>query len=179
MPCRVIAVVCSKNAGFLSTLRRSPRPGPPTPSSDPFAPLHRPSLLPPPPQLTALGIQPASISFQTLTLESDSFICVRDQANVVIVDLNDANAVVRRPITADSALMHPKEKILALKAGRQLQVFNIASKQKLKAHLMNEEVVFWKWINTETLGVVTESAVFHWDLNGAEAPVKVRHLSPW
>lgn len=27
-------------------------------------------------QLTALGIQPASISFQTLTLESDHFICV-------------------------------------------------------------------------------------------------------
>lgn len=27
-------------------------------------------------QLTALGIQPQSISFQTLTLESDHFICV-------------------------------------------------------------------------------------------------------
>jgi clathrin heavy chain len=40
---------------------------------------------------------------------------VRDQNNVVIVDLNDANSVMRRPITADSAIMHPKEKILALK----------------------------------------------------------------
>lgn len=28
------------------------------------------------PQLTALGIQPQSISFQNLTLESDHFICV-------------------------------------------------------------------------------------------------------
>jgi hypothetical protein len=103
---------------------------------------------------------------------------VRDQANVVIVDLNDANAVVRRPITADSAIMHPTDKILALKAGRQLQVFNIATKQKLKAHLMNEEVVFWKWLSKETLGVVTETAVFHWDLNGADAPVKVRSPPP-
>lgn len=73
-----------------------------------------PSLVSPP-QLTALGIQPASISFQTLTLESDHFICVRDQNNVVIVDLADANQVMRRPITADSAIMHPSEKILALK----------------------------------------------------------------
>ncbi|CED83796.1 clathrin heavy chain [Phaffia rhodozyma] len=124
-------------------------------------------------QLTALGIQPASISFQTLTLESDHFICVRDQNNVVIVDLNDANQVIRRPITADSAVMHPKEKILALKAGRQLQVFNLATKQKLKAHLMDEEIVFWKWISAETLGIVTETAVLHWDLQGESAPVKI------
>ncbi|KAL7409328.1 clathrin heavy chain 1 [Mrakia frigida] len=124
-------------------------------------------------QLTALGIQPASISFQTLTLESDHFICVRDQNNVVIVDLADANQVMRRPITADSAIMHPSEKILALKAGRQLQVFNIGTKQKLKAHLMNEEIVFWKWISPETLGIVTETAVWHWSLGNESPPVKI------
>ena len=91
-------------------------------------------------QLSAIGIQPASISFQvrfcattapctsahpqdsraqTLTLESDHFICVREKVNeanqVVIVDLADANNVIRRPITADSAIMHPHQKILALK----------------------------------------------------------------
>ena len=56
---------------------------------------------------------------QTLTLESDHFICVREKVNeqnqVVIIDLADANNVVRRPVTADSTIMHPKEKILALK----------------------------------------------------------------
>lgn len=56
---------------------------------------------------------------QTLTLESDHFICVRENVNnqnqVVIIDLSDANNVMRRPITADSAIMHPKQKILALK----------------------------------------------------------------
>jgi clathrin heavy chain len=56
---------------------------------------------------------------QSLTLESDHFICVREkvgeQNQVVIVDLADANNVIRRPITADSAIMHPKEKIIALK----------------------------------------------------------------
>lgn len=54
-----------------------------------------------------------------MTLESDHFICVREKVNeqnqVVIIDLADANNVLRRPITADSAIMHPKDKILALK----------------------------------------------------------------
>ena len=56
---------------------------------------------------------------QTLTLESDHFICVREKVNeqnqVVIIDLSDANNVLRRPIGADSAIMHPNQKILALK----------------------------------------------------------------
>ncbi|KAG6807693.1 hypothetical protein H0H92_006678, partial [Tricholoma furcatifolium] len=67
-------------------------------------------------QLPSLGVQPASICFQTLTLESDHFICVREEVNgqkqVVIIDLADANNVLRRPISADSAIMHPRQKIL-------------------------------------------------------------------
>jgi hypothetical protein len=56
---------------------------------------------------------------QTLTLESDRFIAVREKVGerdqVVIIDLSDANNVLRRPITADSVIMHPHQKILALK----------------------------------------------------------------
>lgn len=59
------------------------------------------------------------VILQTLTFESDHFICVREKVNeqnqVVIIDLTDANNVLRRPISADSAIMHPKQKILALK----------------------------------------------------------------
>jgi hypothetical protein len=39
---------------------------------------------------------------------------------------------------------------------------------------MNEEVVFWKWISPETLGIVTETSVHHWELNSEGPPVKVR-----
>ncbi|EJF64173.1 clathrin heavy chain 1 [Dichomitus squalens LYAD-421 SS1] len=125
-------------------------------------------------QLSAIGIQPASISFQTLTLESDHFICVREKVNeanqVVIVDLADANNVLRRPITADSAIMHPHQKILALKSGRTLQVFNMETKQKLKSHVNAEDIVFWKWINDSTLGMVTETAVYHWTISDTTSP---------
>ncbi|TFK26167.1 clathrin heavy chain 1 [Coprinopsis marcescibilis] len=125
-------------------------------------------------QLSSLGVQPASISFQTLTLESDHFICVRekinDQNQVVIIDLTDANNVLRRPITADSAIMHPKKKILALKAQRTLQIFNIETKQKVKNHVSNEDIVFWKWVSDTTIGMVTDTAVYHWSIADQTSP---------
>lgn len=54
-------------------------------------------------------------------MSSDKFICVREgdggatPKQVVIVDLNDPNNVMRRPISADSAIMHPDRKLIALK----------------------------------------------------------------
>lgn len=70
-------------------------------------------------QLTSIGIQPNSISFSTLTMESDKFICVREKsgetAQVVIIDMNDSNNPIRRPISADSAIMNPASKVIALK----------------------------------------------------------------
>ncbi|KAI5123544.1 hypothetical protein M0805_006703 [Coniferiporia weirii] len=125
-------------------------------------------------QLSSIGVQPASISFQTLTLESDHFICVREKVNeqnqVVIVDLADANNVLRRPITADSAIMHPHKKILALKSGRTLQIFNIETKQKVKSHVNNEDIVFWKWVSETVIGMVTDTAVYHWTIADQTSP---------
>lgn len=70
-------------------------------------------------QLTNVGIATGSISFSTLTMESDKFICVReksaDTAQVVIIDMNDSNNPIRRPISADSAIMNPASKVIALK----------------------------------------------------------------
>lgn len=52
-------------------------------------------------------------------MESDKFICVRekvgDVAQVVIIDMNDSNNPIRRPISADSAIMNPASKVIALK----------------------------------------------------------------
>ncbi|KIY52907.1 clathrin heavy chain [Fistulina hepatica ATCC 64428] len=131
-------------------------------------------------QLSSLGIQPSSISFQTLTLESDRFICVREEQKLVIVDLNDVGNVMRRPISADSAIMHPHQRILALKAARTLQIFNIDTKQKVKSHVHSEDVVFWTWINDSTVGMVTETSVYHWSIaDTTSAPQKMfdRHAS--
>lgn len=66
-----------------------------------------------------MGINAANIGFATLTMESDKFIVVRekigDSSQVVIIDLNDISNPLRRPITADSVIMNPATKVLALK----------------------------------------------------------------
>jgi len=36
----------------------------------------------------------------------------------------------------------------------------------MKSHVMTEDVVFWKWINVNTVGLVTETAVYHWKMEG-------------
>ena len=83
-----------------------------------------------------------AITFANVTLESDKYVCVRETSptsQLLIVDLSNPSAPQRRPITAESAIMNPAEQIIALKAkvegvnGDNLQVINLATKQKLKA----------------------------------------------
>ncbi|VDN03972.1 unnamed protein product [Thelazia callipaeda] len=128
-------------------------------------------------KLQSLGINAANIGFATLTMESDKFIVVREKvgenAQVVIVDMNDVNNPLRRPITADSVIMNPATKVLALKSVRTLQIFNIELKTKMKAYNMPEDVIFWKWVNVNTIALVSETAAYHWSLQGDSAPVKM------
>ncbi|KAH9902039.1 clathrin heavy chain [Xylariomycetidae sp. FL2044] len=132
--------------------------------------------------LNNLGIDPSAIGFNSCTLESDHYICLREkkseaaQPEVVIIDLKNNNNVTRRPIKADSAIMHWSKQIIALRAqSRTLQIFDLDAKQKLKSATMNEDVVFWKWVSESTLGLVTDTAVFHWDIYDASqsAPVEI------
>ncbi|CAN1325758.1 Clathrin heavy chain 1 [Linum perenne] len=148
--------------------------------------------------LPSIGISPQFITFTNVTMESDKYICVRETApqnSVVIVDMNMPMQPLRRPITADSALMNPNSRILALK-GRgsgalciilyflfqaqlpgttqdHLQIFNIELKTKMKSYQMPEQIVFWKWITLKMLGLVTQSSVYHWSIEGDSEPVKM------
>ena len=115
------------------------------------------------------------------TLESDSFICVRQkpseesQPEVIIINLKNNNEIVRRPIKADSAIMHWHKQIIALKAQRTLQIFDLGQRQKIKSFSMNEDVLYWKWVGVETLGLVTDTGVFHWNIydTNQAAPLKI------
>jgi clathrin heavy chain len=74
-------------------------------------PIHLLELL----DMTTLQINPAAIKFGSTTLESDKFIVtcetVNDQQSVVMVDLQGGNAVTRRPISAEAAIMNPVSKV--------------------------------------------------------------------
>ena len=55
-------------------------------------------------------------------------------------------------------------------AGKNLQIFNIEMKSKMKAHQMTDDVIFWKWINLNTIALVTETTVYHWSMEGESCP---------
>ncbi|CAI9724432.1 clathrin heavy chain 1 isoform X3 [Octopus vulgaris] len=52
-------------------------------------------------------------------------------------------------------------------------------KSKMKAHTMTEDVTFWKWISVNTVALVTDTAVYHWGMEGDSQPLKMfdRHSS--
>ncbi|KAJ5273478.1 clathrin heavy chain [Penicillium angulare] len=137
--------------------------------------------------LTNVGIAPASIGFTSCTLESDHYVCVRqkldedDKPQVIIINLKNNNEVMRRPINADSAIMHWNKNIIALKAqGRTIQIFDLGAKSKLKSAVMNEDIVYWKWFSETSLGLVTDTSVYHWDVYDAtqQNPVKMFERLP-
>ncbi|KAG1708834.1 hypothetical protein DVH05_022455 [Phytophthora capsici] len=133
--------------------------------------------------LSTLGVNLDYVKFGTTTMESDKFVCVCEQVNgqasVVIVDMAAGNTVQRRPINAEAAIMNPVSKVIALRAENQLQIFNMELRAKMKSHLMNEAVVFWRWISVNTIALVTASAVFHWSIEGDSPPTKIfdRHAN--
>ena len=81
--------------------------------------------------------------------------------------------------------MNPSARIIALKAGTagggggdSLQIFDLDTKAKVKSFQTAAPVAFWKWVSPGRLGIVTPTAVFHWDLEGSGDPVKVFDRAP-
>jgi len=139
--------------------------------------------------LPAVGVAQEFITFKNVSMEGERYLCVRETGaanQVVIVDTQNPASPVRRPITADSALMCPvgDKKVIALRAavagtpGDSLQVFNLDTKQKLKAHQMPEAVEFWKWVSPTTLALITGTSVYHWSIEGDGAPARMFDRTP-
>lgn len=77
--------------------------------------------------------------------------------------------------------MHWSKQVIALKAqSRTLQIFDLGAKAKLKSATMNEDVVFWKWFSETSLGLVTDTTVYHWDVfdPNQASPVEVFKRNP-
>ncbi len=43
----------------------------------------------------------------------------------------------------------------------------------MKKFAMPGNVVFWRWLDPRTVAIVTDTAVFHWSMNGADEPQKM------
>lgn len=74
--------------------------------------------------------------------------------------------------------MNPVSKVIALKAGQVLQIFNLELRAKMKTYNMPAPVLYWKWISPNMIALVTAAAVFHWSVGGEDAPTKIFDRNP-
>lgn len=98
-------------------------------------------------QLPSIGINPQFITFTHVTMESDKYICVREtspQNSVVIIDMNMPMQPLRRPITADSALMNPNSRILALKGN--ISIIEITENMQFQSAVLKFQLELSLWI---------------------------------
>lgn len=138
--------------------------------------------------LTALGISAQSLEFRSTTFESDRFVTVRETLDngansVAIVDLQNGNQITRKNMGGDSAIMHPSQFVISVRAnGTIVQIFNLDTKTKLKSFTLDEPVIFWTWLNDENLGFVTTNnvllcSVFDGNVSAKPTLLTPRHVS--
>jgi len=129
--------------------------------------------------LTALGVSPISLTFNTCTLESDKYVVVRETlpnglTQLVVIDTAKPKVPTRKPVQATMAVMNPSQPVIALLFANGIQLFDMGKKTQLKVCKMTENVLFMKWVGVNTLGIVTLQSVYHWRLDDASTdPIKV------
>jgi len=130
--------------------------------------------------LADLGINPQGFRSGNLTMESDRYISIKDQAadgsgQAVVIDMHNGNTVNKRPMKAEASLMNPADNIIALKGstegqpGHFVQVFNLDTKEKLGVYQAPEQIVFWRWVAPRVLALICQTDVFHWNLEVANS----------
>lgn len=101
-------------------------------------------------QLSNLGIAASDIVFKNVSVQSSKYVVAREEGknSVAIVDTATKN-VLRLPVAVDSAIMNPVSKVIALRSGSNLQIYNLEMKTKMKTTVMEGGVQFWKCTETQ------------------------------
>lgn len=127
--------------------------------------------------LVNLGVPADCVNIGKTAMSSDKYItsCIPspEGTQIAIIDMSEGNQMTRQKINAEAAIMHPTTKIIALRSGTTLQIFNLDLRSKMKSYNSPEPIVFWRWISNNTIALVTGTAVFHWSMEGDGAPTKV------
>eukprot|EP00808_Paulinella_micropora_P023441 g48897.t1 len=125
-------------------------------------------------QLTSQGIDASLIQFANVSLNSAKYVAVRDEAKSQVTVIELANKKVQKlPVKVDGAIMNPVSFVIALRAKDKIQIFDLQMQARLKSASVTGNIVFWKWINTKVVAIVTETEVLHWPIEGDAAPASV------
>lgn len=115
------------------------------------------------------------IKFANVTMSSEKCVVVREEAqqSIAIVDLGSKSSPTRLPLPVEGAVMNPISRVIATRASGILTLFSLEMKVKLKTCNFAQPIVFWKWIDAKTMGIVTQDQVYHWSLEGQGDPQRV------
>ncbi|XP_076453102.1 clathrin heavy chain 2-like [Babylonia areolata] len=124
-------------------------------------------------QLAHIGVPREQVTWSRVTLTSDKWISVRHdsreelanrRATVTVLSPKEGTISYAGQTSADSVLMNPTQPIIALKAGFRFEIFNLDTKTLIGRTHLHEPVSFWTWLNSDIVAIVTDTAVFHWDM---------------
>ncbi|CAK5085860.1 unnamed protein product [Meloidogyne enterolobii] len=88
-------------------------------------------------------INPRNICFGNVTMESDKYIVVKEERNVVTINVANPADFVRKPISADSVMMHPTSSILTIRCNDEpVKMFD-------RAPLQNGAITFYRATSDE------------------------------
>lgn len=141
-------------------------------------------------ELTNMAINTSNITFSQMTLQSERYVVVKEEAKRKIAIVTTSTKRVKRlqnmgdpPI--DQAIMNPTADIVALRnadgqGGTLMNIFSMQVKANMKSARINEECKFWKWVDSKTIAVVTPTQVLHWSIESQEGKPKTlfrRHVA--
>ncbi|KAL3856390.1 hypothetical protein ACJMK2_011157 [Sinanodonta woodiana] len=134
-------------------------------------------------QLTNVGVPLDQVTWSRVTLTSDKWIAVRHGNKednkrsmalgtkdgtdagipVTVLSPKDGSISYAGQTTADFVLMNPSEPVIALKAGLRLEVFNVETKSMITKTRMDDPLMYWTWVSSDYIAMVTDHAVYHWN----------------
>jgi len=126
--------------------------------------------------LQQLGVPQDCIKFQNITMNSSDVIVVNNNSSLNIIQTS-TKSMEQFNAPVESAIMNPRTKVLGLRGSTpngeaNLQIYNLEMKVRAKICKVSETVVFWKWLDAKTVGIVTGQAVYHWSMDGDAEPEK-------
>ena len=66
-------------------------------------------------KLTDHELKPELFKFGSVTLESEKYVCVKDIADCAIIDMTNDFGIERKPMKAESLLMHWSKNMIAIR----------------------------------------------------------------
>ena len=123
------------------------------------------------------GLQPSSLTFSNIDMQGAKAITIRENisgSGSLVIFNTETSSDIRLPMKdVDSATLNPQGYILALRSNRQIQIYNMELKIRMKTAQVPEDVVYWKWIDSHTITFVTDLSVYHWNIEESEEPKRL------